>query len=142
MRLNRSRLVVAAVTIGSVSILALAPSVSASTPQASFSLAKTCDGLGTCTVVTSNAAALPPGTTETYLGPQFGDPVLSSRVVINTPYSGGGTATGHCTWPLRTASGTCTFAAGTGSLSEFHANLTVTASADFSLFFWDGTYRL
>jgi hypothetical protein len=139
---NRSRLIVAVVTIVSLSVLALAPSVSASSPQTSFSLAKTCDGLGTCTVVTSNAAALPPGTTETYLGPEFGDPVLSSRVVIASPYSGGGTATGRCAWPLRSASGTCTFAGGTGSLAGFHANLTVTANADFSLFFWDGAYRL
>jgi hypothetical protein len=37
---------------------------------------------------------------ETYLGPEFGDPVLSSRVVIASPYSGGG----HGDRPLRVAS--------------------------------------
>jgi hypothetical protein len=43
---------------------------------------------------------------------------------------------------LRSAAGTCTFEQGTGSLTGFHANLTVTANADFSLFYWNGTYRL
>jgi hypothetical protein len=51
-------------------------------------------------------------------------------------------AVGHCTWPLRTATGTCTFAQGTGSLAGFHANLTVSANEDFSVFYWAGTYQL
>jgi hypothetical protein len=121
--------------------LALAIPASAST-RVPFSLTKTCDNLGTCTVQLSDTAVLPPGTTETYFGPQFGDPVLSSRVLITSLYAGGGTAIGHCTWPLRSATGTCTFAQGTGSLAGFHANLTVTANADFSLFFWTGMYQL
>ncbi|MBI2781554.1 MAG: hypothetical protein HYX55_07145 [Chloroflexi bacterium] len=137
MRSVRSSLVLGAI----LAFAALAPGAAASSGS-SFSLSKTCDGLGTCTVVASNAAALPAGTTETYLGPQFGDPVLSSRVVIASPYAGGGTATGVCTWPLRTATGICTFAQGTGSLAGFRAQVTVSANADFSLFFWNGTYRL
>lgn len=122
--------------------LALAIPASASSPLQSLSLAKTCNDQGVCTVFESDAAALPPGTTETYSGPQFGDPVLSSRVVIASPYSGGGTAVGHCTWPLRSLSGTCTFAEGAGSLAGFHANLTVTANDGFTVFYWNGTYRL
>jgi hypothetical protein len=136
---KRSRLVVAAATIVSLSVLVLAPSVSASSPLQPLHVAKTCDGLGTCTV-TTYGAVLPNGTTETYSGPQFGDPVLSSRVLITTP--DGGTATGHCAWPLRTLTGTCTFARGTGSLAGFRANVTVSANADFSVFYWDGTYQL
>ena len=131
-----------AVMLGAAALaLALAIPASAST-RVPFSLTKTCDNLGTCTVTASDTPVLPVGSTETYLGPQFGDPVLSSRVLITSSYAGGGTATGHCTWPLRTASGTCTFAQGTGSLAGFHANLTVTTNADFSFFFWDGTFQL
>jgi hypothetical protein len=141
MQAPRSRLVVAAAMLGLLGLL-VTPAVSASSPLQALNLAKTCDGAGTCTVVTSNAASLPVGTTETYLGPQFGDPVLSSRVLITSSYSGGGTAIGHCAWPLRTLTGTCTFAGGTGSLAGFHANVTVSANPDFSTFFWDGSYKL
>jgi hypothetical protein len=141
MQAPRSRLVVAATMLVFLSLL-FAPAASASSPLHSSQLAKTCDGLGTCTVFSSDAAPLQAGTTETYFGPQFGDPVLSSRVLITSSYGGGGTAVGHCAWPLRTATGTCTFAGGTGSLAGFHANLTVSATADFSVFFWDGSYRL
>jgi hypothetical protein len=141
MHAPRSRLLVAAAMLVSLGLL-IAPTVSASSPLQTFHLAKTCDGLGTCTVVSSDAAPLPASTTETYFGPQFGDPVLSSRVLITSSYGGGGTALGHCAWPLRTATGTCTFAGGTGSLAGFHANLTVSANADFSVFYWDGSYKL
>jgi hypothetical protein len=137
MRSVRSVLVIGAI----VAFAALAPVAMASSGS-SLSLSKTCDNLGTCTVVASNAVALPAGTTETYLGPQFGDPVLSSRVVITTAYGGGGTATGQCSWPLRTATGVCTFAQGTGSLAGFHARVVVSTNADFSIFYWDGSYRL
>ena len=137
MRSVRSVLVLGAI----VAFAAVAPAAAASSGSW-LSVSKTCDNLGTCTVVASNAAALPVGTTETYLGPEYGDPVLSSRVVINSTYAGGGTATGVCSWPLRSATGICTFAQGTGSLAGFHARVTVSANADFSLFYWDGTYRL
>ena len=137
MRSVRSLLVIAAI----VAFAALVPVATASSGS-SFSVTKTCDNLGTCTVVASDTAVLPAGTTEIYLGPEFGDPVLSSRVVIISSYAGGGTSTGDCTWPLRTATGVCTFAQGTGSLAGFHAHVTVSASPDFSLFYWDGTYRL
>jgi len=141
MQVTRSRFLVAAAMLASLGLL-VTPSVSASSPEHAFHLAKACDGLGTCTVFSSDAAPLPAGTTETYFGPQFGDPVLSSRVLITTSYGGGGTAIGQCAWPLRSATGTCTFAGGTGSLAGFHANLTVSANRDFSVFYWDGSYKL
>lgn len=137
MRSVRSLLIIGAI----VAFAALAP-VAAASSGSSLSLSKTCDNLGTCTVVASNTAVLPAGTTETYLGPQYGDPVLSSRVIITSSYAGGGTATGNCSWPLRTATGICTFAQGTGSLAGFHARVNVSTNSDFSLFYWDGTYRL
>ena len=81
-----------------VLLAAVAVPVALSSPLQSFHLGKTCDNLGTCTVTSSTLGVLPPGTTETYLGPEYGYPVLSSRVVITTP---DGTAVGHCTWPFR-----------------------------------------
>ena len=116
---------------------------SASSPQRSFYLEKDCTdfftGGNTCVVTVSPDPAIPVGSTIAYNGPVFNATVLSMEVVINAPE---GTATGHCTWPLRVRpSGTCTFARGTGSLEGFHANLSVTAG-DFPLFVWDGTYQL
>ena len=132
------RLFLMLATVGAIFAVTV-PAASSSSPT-SFNLAKTCDDQGTCTVTWSSTSVLPVGTTETYLGPQFGDPVLSSRVLLATP--NGGTAVGHCTWPLRAATGTCTFAQGTGTLAGFHANLTVSANEDFTVFYWAGTYQL
>lgn len=141
---RRSAARIPVVMLGTVAAaLALVIPASAGSAQLPLNLTKTCDPAGTpCVVTQSNVAALPPGTTEDYLGPEYGYPVLSSGVVITTSYQGGGTATGHCTWPLRSASGTCVFSQGTGSLAGFHAKLTVTANGDFSEFFWNGTYQL
>jgi hypothetical protein len=123
--------------------VAIAVPASASSPQESFYLEKDCtvffSGGNTCVVTVSPDAAIPVGSTIAYNGPVFNATVLSMEVVISAP---NGTATGHCTWPLRVRlSGTCTFARGTGSLAGFHANLSVTGG-DFPLFIWDGTYRL
>ena len=123
--------------------VAIAAPASASSPQQSFYLEKDCTvfftGGNTCVVTVSPDAAIPVGTTIAYNGPVFNATVLSMEVVISAP---GGTATGHCTWPLRVrSSGTCTFARGTGSLAGFHANLSVTGGA-FPLFVWEGSYGL
>ncbi len=123
--------------------VAIAVPASASSPPPSFYLEKDCivffTGGNTCVVTVSPDAAIPVGTTIAYNGPVFNATVLSMEVVINAP---AGTATGHCTWPLRVrSSGTCTFARGTGSLAGFHANLSVTGGA-FPLFVWEGSYGL
>lgn len=123
--------------------VAIAVPASASSPQESFYLEKDCTvfftGGNTCVVTVSPDPAIPVGSTIAYNGPVFNATVLSMKVVIIAP---NGTATGHCTWPLRVRpSGTCTFARGTGSLAGFHANLSVSGGA-FPLFIWDGTYRL
>ena len=98
MQATRARVLVAAAMLVTLGLL-VTPSVSASSPLHTFHLEKTCDAFGTCTVFSSNAAPLPLGTTETYFGPQFGDPVLSSRVLITSSFGSGGTAVGHCAWP-------------------------------------------
>ena len=123
--------------------VAIAVPASASSPLRSFHLEKDCTdfftGGNTCFVTVSPDSAIPVGTTIAYNGPVFNATVLSMEVVIAAPE---GTATGHCTWALRVRpSGTCTFARGTGSLSGFHATLSVTLGS-FPVFIWDGTYQL
>jgi hypothetical protein len=115
----------------------LAPAVSASSPIGPLLLTKTCDAYNHCTVVTSTDGPLPVGTEGFYSGP-WPYPRLSSDVLLVTP--DGDTADGHCTLSFVTASGTCTFAQGTGALAGFHANLTVTTS-DWITFTWAGTYH-
>ena len=131
------RLLVVAATIAALTLLA--PIASASSPLGSINLTKTCDTPDHCTVQTSLAGSpLPVGTEGFYNGP-FPISRLSSQVVLLTP-GGAGTATGHCTLSFVSASGTCTFAQGTGTLGGFHANLTVT-TADWETFLWVGTYH-
>ena len=125
--------------------VAVAVPASASSPQKAFYLEKDCTdfftGGNTCVVTVSPDPAIPVDTIIAYNGPVFNATVLSVEVVINAPE---GTATGHCTWALRVqSSGTCTFARGTGSLSGFHATVSVTpAPGELPAFIWDGTYRL
>jgi hypothetical protein len=125
--------------------LAVAMPVSASSPLQSVHLVKDCtdffSGGNTSTITGSNIPAVVPlGSTISYNGPVFNAVVLSMQVVIETP--DGGTATGHCTWPLAVRdSGKCTFAQGTGSLARFHATLSVTGGGGF-FFNWDGTYEI
>ena len=130
-------LAIVVATIAALTILA--PIVSASSPLGSIYLTKTCDAPDHCTVQTSLAGSpLPVGTEGFYNGPW---PVsrLSCEVVLVTP-GGAGTATGHCTLSFVSATGTCTFARGTGSLAGFHANLTV-STADWETFLWQGSYH-
>jgi hypothetical protein len=134
MRPVRSLLAVAGVILAMV---ALAPSAAASSPIGSLLLTKTCDAYNHCTVVTSTDGPLPVGTEGFYGGPNFSSR-LSSDVLLVTP--DGDTADGHCTLSFVSASGTCTFAQGTGALAGFHANLTVTTS-DWVTFTWAGTYH-
>lgn len=121
-------------------ILALAlavPSVSAATPRA-FHLDKTCtsdvsEPLGyICTVEHSNFKWIPAGTDVHYLS-QTGNVVSASITIRN-----GGT-TGTCVWSSD-VDAVCTFGAGTGRLTQFHLVVVVTASADQSVWYWDGQY--
>ena len=120
-------------------LTALAPTVSAASPLGLIFLTKTCDAPGHCTVQTSLPdSPLPAGTEGFYNGP-FPASRLSSQVVLVTP-GGAGTATGHCTLSFTSATGTCSFAQGTGSLAGFHAELSV-STADWVTFVWEGTYH-
>lgn len=123
----------------SLILLAIVAPGAAASSLGSIDLTKTCDAPDHCTVQTSLAGSpLPVGTEGFYLGP-WPASRLSSEVLLVTP-GAAGTTIGHCTLSFLSASGTCTFARGTGTLAGFHANLSV-GTADWVTFVWQGTYH-
>lgn len=119
--------VIAALTI-------LAPIASASSHKA-LHLAKSCDAFPICVVTASNMKKIPVGTeivyADTSIFPNALQPTIKGRH---------GTSSGVCDLSAiyaGTGPGTCRFSGGTGSLSNFRAELTVTF--DGVLWYWDGT---
>ena len=51
----------------------------------------------------------------------------------------GGSTSGQCVWSSP-VNAVCTFNKGTGRLRDFHLKVVVTANADASVWYWDGTY--
>jgi uncharacterized membrane protein len=133
------RLVVAGATI--IALTAVVPSVSASSHKA-FHLEKTCVVVSPvenqCTVTASSFKAIPVGTLITY-DTSGGFNALVATITIKN-----GSATGQCAILDAvldpTKSGTCSFATGTGRLTQFHLTVAVTRTPDWSLWYWDGTY--
>jgi hypothetical protein len=88
-----------------------------------------------CTLTSSDLRAIGAGSTIVYAS-AAGATSLDSDVVL---YAGQhNTAFGHVVLDFTTASGTITFAGGTGELTWFHASATV--SFDGTHWHWDGTY--
>jgi hypothetical protein len=115
--------------IGAIVALALAvPTASASTAKA-FHVVKDC-APPTCVVTSSTYKGIPAGSAINYSPNEDG----SLTAVISGAH---GTATGRC--DLSSLPGSCVFASGTGSLTQFHLDVTVTTT-DFVTWFWDGTY--
>ena len=52
-----------------------------------------------------------------------------------------GSTTGACVWSSD-VDAICTFRNGTGRLAGFHLRVVVTANADQSVWYWDGSYWL
>jgi hypothetical protein len=50
-----------------------------------------------------------------------------------------GSTDGVCVWSSP-VDAICSFSPGTGRLTEFHLVVVVTANADASIWYWDGTY--
>jgi hypothetical protein len=113
------------------------PSVAASSPK-EFHLDKTCsedlsEPLGyVCTVQHSDFKWIPAGTDVHYTS-QTGNVVDATIGIRN------GSTTGACVWSTD-VDAICTFTTGTGRLTAFHLEVVVTANADQSIWFWDGTY--
>lgn len=120
-----------------VALLALAPVTSAGT-QHDFYLDKTCaedlsEPLGyICTVQQSDFKWIPAGTDIRYLSQA--DNVVQASIEISN-----GSTNGACTWSSD-VDAICVFSAGTGRLTQFNLEVVVTANADQSVWYWDGTY--
>ena len=127
MRSIRSLLVVAATIIA---LAAIVPSASAVSLKP-FHLEKVCDSPIHCVITTSSFKAIPSGTEINYTVRTDGN----LNAVFNVP---NGSATGVC--GPATLPTFCTFNEGTGGLTQFHLQVVVSPNADFSVWFWDGTY--
>ena len=120
--------------------LAVAPSVSAASPKA-FHLDKTCAGdvsepLGyVCTIQHSDFKWFPAGTKVHYTSQNQAGDVVQATITIKN-----GSTNGVCVWSSP-VNAVCTFSPGTGRLTQFHLVVDVTANADVSIWYWDGTYR-
>ena len=89
-----------------------------------------------CMVTASNVKAIEVGSKILYLQPDLLFTPAGSNVVLSPPGPGNNAAHGNCSL----AAGVCTFAGGSGKFTTFHARVDVTPNADFSLWFWNGTY--
>ena len=129
------RLFVVATTIAALAVLA--PTALAGSHH-DFHLDKTCaeapsEPLGyVCTVQHSDFKWIPAGTDVHYLS-QTGN-VVDARIGIRN-----GSTSGACVWSSD-VDAVCTFSSGTGRLTEFHLVVVVTANADQSIWYWDGSY--
>jgi len=113
-------------------------STSSASSQESLLLTKTCGAIDHCTVITSSAGPIPPGSDIYYSGPLL-EARTTSRIVVTTP--GGATATGNCSLSYRTFEGTCVLTDGTGALAGLHANVKVFLSDPAGVFTWEGRYH-
>ena len=142
MRSIRSLMLIAA-TLLAASGCSPSPTATAHT---TFKLDKTCvhdaAGVPTCTIVSSDITAIPPGTVIHY--DIIGDGSTKQK---NATFSvKDGTASGFCDFnhdgkPLAAQ---CTFLSGTGALAGFHllADVTVTGEpkSDAAVWHWNGNY--
>jgi hypothetical protein len=137
MRSIRSLIVVAATLLA---VSGCSASVAADAPKP-FHLDKTC-AAGVCTIVSSDLAAIPPGTLIKYT--VIGDGSTQQKNATFTTKDG--SASGFCDFnhdgkPLAAQ---CTFLSGTGALTGFHLVADVTLTGDKSspdaVWHWNGTY--
>ena len=120
--------------IGSIVALgALAPLASASSDKP-FHIEKDC-APPTCEITSSSYRGIPAGSVISY-SPN-GDGTLTALITVAH-----GTATGTCDLrPIPSSPGSCVFASGTGTLTQFRLNVDVeVVTEDFVTWTWDGTY--
>ena len=122
-----------------VALTALAPVAVAGTHHP-FHLDKTCadapsEPLGfICTVEHSDFKWIPAGTDVHYLSQNDAGDVMQLGIRIAN-----GSTRGACTW-TSDRDATCVFDGGTGRFTSFHLDIVVTANADLSVWYWDGSY--
>lgn len=140
MRSIRS-LIVAIVAIAALVAVGGCSASSGADAHTTFHLDKTC-AAGVCTIVSSDLAAIPPGTLIKYT--VIGDgSTLQKNATFTTK---DGSASGFCDFnhdgkPLAAQ---CTFLSGTGALTGFHLVADVTLTGDSTspdaVWHWNGTY--
>lgn len=129
----------AAVAATVLALTVLVPSASAASPKA-FHLDKTCaadssEPLGyVCTVQHSDFKWFPAGTEVHYTSQNQAGDVVQATIPIKN-----GSTNGACVWSSP-VNAVCTFSPGSGRLTQFHLVVDVTANADQSIWYWDGTY--
>ena len=122
-----------------IALMALAPVASAGSHQ-DFHLDKTCapdasEPLGfVCTIQHADFKWFPAGTKVHYTSQNAAGDVVQATIAIKN-----GSTDGVCVWSSP-VNAVCTFSPGTGRLSQFHLVVDVTANADASIWYWDGTY--
>jgi hypothetical protein len=122
-----------------VALMTLAPVASAGSHH-DFHLDKTCAEDGSeplgyiCTVTHSDFKWIPAGTDIRYLIQDEDGIVVQASIEIRN-----GSTHGACTWSSD-VDAICVFSAGTGRLTQFNLEVVVTANADQSVWYWDGTY--
>jgi hypothetical protein len=135
----RSFRVVLVVVAAMLALTVVAPSASAATHK-DFHLDKTCaadptEPLGyVCTVQHSAFKWIPPGSKVHYLSQNPAGDVVQAYIEIKN-----GSTNGQCVWSTP-VNAVCTFGPGTGRFTQFHLVVDVTANADASIWYWDGTY--
>ena len=131
------RLFVVIATIAALTVLV--PSVSAGTHKP-FHLDKTCaedlsEPLGyVCTIQQTDFKWFPAGTDVHYTSQNQAGDVVQATIRIKN-----GSTNGVCVWSSL-VNAVCTFSPGSGRLTQFHLVVDVTANADQSVWYWDGSY--
>ena len=122
-----------------VALMAFVPVASAGSNK-DFHLDKTCGPDESeplkfvCTIQHSDFDWFPAGTKVHYTSANPAGDVVQATIAI-----GNGSTDGECVWSSP-VNAVCTFGPGTGRLSQFHLVVDVTANADVSIWYWDGTY--
>jgi hypothetical protein len=108
--------------------------------SAGFHLDKTCaedssEPLGyVCTVQHADFKWFPAGTEVHYTSQNEAGDVVQATIQIKN-----GSTDGACVWSSP-VNAVCTFGPGSGRLTQFHLVVNVTANADQSIWYWDGSY--
>jgi hypothetical protein len=117
-----------------IALAAFAPAASASGAKP-FHVVKDCENL-TCVITSSSYKRIPAGSVINYTANDDGS--LTSVITVAH-----GTVTGRCVlapiFGVPSSPGSCVFASGTGSMTQFNLNVAVD-TVDFVTWTWDGTY--
>ena len=124
---------------GTLLALSATAGVVSATSRKSFHLDKTCsddpsEPLGFfCTIQHSDYKWIPPGTEIHYAAGPTDNAQIATITVPN------GSTTGVCVWSSD-MDAVCSFKGGSGRLARFNLEVVVTANADQSVWYWDGSY--